>query len=317
LTRALIIGSAGQDGSYLSEQLAARGVEVVGLTRTGVAAPPGLVQPARVDLARADQVDALLASVAPTHLYYLAAHHHASSDAHAADLSLEFERSFEVHVQGWVHVLEALGRHAPGCRAFYAASSHVFGTPAEPVQSERTPFSPLSPYAISKAAGIDVARFYRGKGRHASVGILYNHESPRRRPQFVTQRIAAGAVRAAAGDPTPLELGDLSAVVDWGWAPDFTDAMWRITEQPQADDYVVATGEPHTVQDFCAEAYWAVGLEWRKFVVEKPSALSRRVAPLVGDASKLRTRTGWAPKVPFAELVRRLVEAARASGAKR
>ncbi len=208
----------------------------------------------------------------------------------------------------WVNVLDALRRHAPACRAFYAGSSHMFGRPAVSPQNETTPFAPRSPYAITKVAGAHVAALYRDRGMHVSVGILYNHESALRGPQFVSQRIVRGAKRAANDRTFELVLGDLSAVVDWGWAPDYVDAMVRILAQPAPDDYVVATGTPHSVQDFVASAFACAGVDWRSRVVEDPTIVKTKALPLVGDSTKLRARTAWAPTVTFEEMVKQLVQ---------
>ncbi len=316
MARALIVGSAGQDGRILSEQLREGGRDVIGLDR-GVltSTDASLALPASVDLGVRADVEALIAAAMPDEIYYLAAFHHSSEDAFETDLADLFRQSVAVHVDGWVNVLEAARTRSPRTRLFYAASSHVFGSPAEPVQNEATPFAPEGAYGITKAAGVGIARFFRARGLHVSCGILYNHESPLRPARFVSQRIAIGAVTAAAaaraGKPYTLELGSLSATVDWSWAADTTDAMSRIVRAPAPDDYVVASGIPHTVGDFCDAAFRAVGLDYRSYVTERPGRVTKRLAPLVGDAQKLRSATGWAPTVSFEEMVRRLVEAAR------
>lgn len=292
MKRAAIVGSAGQDGRLLSLRLANE-AEVVG------------VDVGDVDLANPAAAAAWVGRVAPDELYYLAAHHHSSEDA--PDDAAELRACTEVHLTSWVNVLDALTRHAPKCRAFYAGSSHMFGNPSETTQSETTPFVPRSPYAITKVAGAHVAALYRKRGLHVCVGILYNHESPLRGPQFLSQRVVNGAKRAARERGWKLPVGDLSAVVDWGWAPDFVDAMVRILAVEKADDYVVATGKPHTVQDFVAIAFECVGLDWRAHVVEDPGVVKARPPTLVGDATKLRSRTGWAPTLRFEEMVRTLV----------
>jgi GDPmannose 4,6-dehydratase len=187
----------------------------------------------------------------------------------------------------------------------------MFGRPKTPRQDESTPFAPANPYAITKVAGAHACALFRERhGLHVSVGILYNHESPLRGPRFVTSRIVRGAQMAARDPSYKLQLGALSAIVDWGWAPDYVDAMIRIVCQPVPDDYVIATGEPHTVQDFAAAAFGHLGLDWRVHV-EEDASIVRGVRPaempLVGDATKLRTRTGWEPSVTFDEMVKRLV----------
>lgn len=309
MKRAVVVGSSGQDGRILFERLSAEGA-VVGVDVSGVVQQDwvGAELPSGGDPTDARATDALIAAVQPDELYYLAAHHHSSEER--PDDGKELLACLDVHVRGLVNVLEALRRHAPACHVFYAGSSHMFGRPAAPTQSEETPFSPKNPYAITKVAGAHTCALYRERAEmHVSVGILYNHESPLRGPQFVTQRIVRGARQAAADPSYRLTLGSLSAVVDWGYAPDYVDAMVRIVRHPSPDDYVIATGEPHTVADFAAAAFGCLGLDWRAHVQEDPSRLKGATGTLVGDASKLRSRTGWKPTVSFDEMVKILVTA--------
>lgn len=292
MKRAAVVGCAGQDGRLLRERLS-READVIG------------VDVGDVDLSDPAAADAWVATVLPDELYYLAAHHHSSEER--PDPATELRACLRVHVTSWVNVLDAIARRAPACRSFYAGSSHMFGRPSISPQSETTPFRPLNPYAITKVTGANVAALYRERGLHVSVGILYNHESPLRGERFVSQRIVRGA-RAAARDPDyKLALGDLAASVDWGWAPDYVDAMVRIVDQPTPDDYVVATGQSHTVQEFVVKAFACVGLDWRANVVEDSRLLGAPALPLVGDAAKLRERTGWRPTRTFDEMVKALV----------
>jgi GDPmannose 4,6-dehydratase len=308
--RALIVGSNGQDGRLLFEErsksCAVVGLDVGSVNAHGVEA--GFV-PAPVDIHDPAAVRALVDRFAPDEIYYLAARHHSSEER--PDDASELLESSRVNFLALVNVLEAVRLQAPACHVFYAGSSHVFGNPTSRTQDETTPFSPKNPYAIGKVAGIHACALYRERHRvHASVGIFYNHESPLRAPKFVSQRIALGAKRASREPAFKLSLGSLAAVVDWGYAPDFVEAMTRIVAQPSADDYVVATGEPHTVRDFVEIAFRAVGLDWRNHVEEDAAIVKSQPGTLVGDASKLRARTGWTPSVTFEEMVRILVAAA-------
>lgn len=310
MTRTLIVGDRGQDGRILFEQRsksgAVVGIDVAGLRTAGL---QGLDLPSGVDIQDEAQIAELCAGFVPEEVYYLAARHH-SSEEHP-DEATELRECTRVHLLGFVSVLEAVRKRAPGCRVFYASSSHTFGHPTTPTQNESTPFSPRNPYAVTKVAGAHTCRLYRERyGMHVSVGILYNHESPFRGPLFASQRIARGARQAARDAEFRLKLGSLSAAVDWGYAPDFVDAMVRIVAQDRPDDYVVATGEPHTVRDFVEAAFGFVGLDWHAHVEESQAVAATSHGTLVGDASKLRTRTGWAPTVTFEQMVGILVAAA-------
>jgi len=309
MRRALIVGSGGQDGRFLFERLsedcAVLGLDVGTVTahRLGDAAPRD-----PVDVGSADAVGRLVEHLAPDEVYYLAAHHH-SSEEHPGEAQ-ELQACFGVHVMGLVHFLEAVRKHVPRARLFYAGSSQMFGQPSAATQDESTPFAPRNAYAITKVAGAHTCALYRERyGVRASVGILYNHESPLRGPRFVTMRIARGARQATRDPGFKLTLGSLAAVVDWGYAPDFVDAMVRIVRQPGADDYVIATGEPHTVRDFVEVAFGHVGLDWRAHVGEDPTLVRPARGTAVGDASKLRARTGWKPTIGFDALVKLLVDA--------
>ena len=305
---ALLVGSRGQDGTLLTALLAEAGVAVVGLDADGVSFTGRVFTgvPTSASVLDRDAIRALARAVVPDEAYYLAAHHHSSEQAD--DPAEEFARCSDVHVVGLVNVLEALRADAPRCRTFYAGSSHMFGNPCSPVQDESTPFAPRNAYAITKVAGAHACAVYRERyGMHVSVGILYNHESPLRGPSFITQRLVRGARQAAGDAAATLRVGSLSAIVDWGWAPDYVDAMRRIVAATGPDDYVVATGEPHTVREFANLAYAAVGRDYRAHVVEDTSIVKSALKkPLVGNAAKLRAKTGWQPTVTFAEMVKRL-----------
>ena len=291
---ALVIGSRGQDGSYLVEQLIASGRAVVGVSRE---------EP--IDLSDAAAIRSFVAEIRPAEIFYLAARHGSSEQGAPGEPSL-LEESFSTHVQGLVHFLEAMRFEVPDARLLYAASAHVFGSePAETPQSETTPLRPDSPYAITKAAGLEYCRYYRRRyDLHCSGAILFNHESPRRRPEFVSQRIVRGVAAIREGRSTELTVGSLSSIVDWGWAPDYVDAMIRIVRVERAEDFVVATGEPHTVADFVSAAFAAAGIDdWERYVREVPAKLLVPRKPLVGDATRLREMTGWKPTLRFEEMV--------------
>jgi GDPmannose 4,6-dehydratase len=296
----------------LFNRLAADGWQVIGLGR-GVsrASKYGLGYPVDVEDSRA--VSGMIAAGRVDAVFYLAAVHGSSEESQTLPDTDLLNRSWQVHVAGLANFLEALATRGTGS-LFYAASSHVFGDPTEEPQNEQTPFRPKSIYGLTKAAGISVCRYYREQRQvKASAGILFNHESPLRGPSFVSQKIAGAAARIASGSREELSLGSLDARVDWGYAPDYVDAMIRIVSLQSGDDYVVATGESHSVREFAELAFARVGLDWRDHVLEQRPGRARQHVRLVGDAARLRRVTDWAPSVSFSEMVSLLVDAALAS----
>jgi GDPmannose 4,6-dehydratase len=214
-------------------------------------------------------------------------------------------------VHGFGHLLQAIASAAPECRTFYAASSRVFGCAEVPFVDETTPFRPDDSYGVTKAAGILLADYYRRvHGIFVSCGILFNHESPLRGPQFVTQRVVRGLVAVARGEATHLELGNLDARVDWGYAPDYTRAMQAMLEAPVPADFVVATGATNSVRDLVEVAATHLGIDTSNVVIETGALLKRGAQGLRGNAARLRAATGWAPSVDFRTMVRILIDAA-------
>lgn len=310
---ALIIGAAGQDGRLLARLLLDRDYAVRGWIR-GELTAPAPCECAFVDLLDPASVEAELRKLPPDEIYYLAAFHHATEDVIELSAAELLRSSFDVHVLGLLNVLQAMEECCPHTRLFYAASSHVFGTPESEWQNEETPITPTSAYGISKAAGLQCCQLYRRqKGIFAAIGILFNHESSLRKPSFLSQKIVRGALRAQRDPAHRLMLGDLEARVDWGYAPDYVDAMFRILQLPEAGDFVVASGEMHTVREFAQAAFSALGLDWRRHVETDTSLLNRISHPLRGDSTKLRVATGWSTSVTFAQLVARLVHEAEAT----
>jgi len=289
-----VTGASGQDGSYLTELLSRRGYEVRGVDRGDV------------DLLDSAAVADLVREVAPREIYNLAS---PSFVPASWDEPVEVARLVAV---GLTVLLEAIREVDPAIRLFQASSAEVYGVPAETPQSEDTPIRPVSPYGAAKAYGnFIVAAYRRRHGLHAGSGILYNHESPRRSTDFLPSKVAQGVVAIAAGRQRELVLGDLDAQRDWGYAPDYVEAMWLMLQQDEPGDYVVATGELHTVQELVELAFARVGLDWRDFVRVDESLRRGQDYQLVGDASKARDRLGWRPTVGFEELVALLVDAAR------
>lgn len=297
--RCLIIGHKGQDGRLLTEQLQARGSEIRGIGRDDIA------------LGDRDAIAQLLALYRPDEIYYLAAFHHSSEEAHSLSDAELTRLSFAVHRDGIVSWLEEIARTNLPARVFYAASSHVFGRPDASPQNEDTPLQACNIYGASKAAGIEACHHYRrSHGTYVSCGILYNHESPYRSEKFVSQKIVRGAVAIQRGEQSRLILGNLDAAIDWGYARDYADAMTRILALPKPDDFIIATGETHTVREFADLAFAELGLSWQSYVDVQPSILQKDLPKLVGDSSKLRSHTGWHPTVNFPEMVSLMVKGA-------
>ena len=309
---ALITGITGQDGSYLAELLLEKGYRVVGMVRRASTENFERITHLRerIELRQADLLDQLslidlLRTVQPDEIYNLAAQSFVPTSWQQPVLTAEFD------AVGVTRLLEAVRLVASGARFYQASSSEMFGQVRETPQRETTPFYPRSPYGVAKAYGHFITVNYRESyGLYACSGILFNHESPRRGREFVTRKVSDGAARVKLGLAQELRLGNLGARRDWGFAGDYVEAMWRMLQQPKADDYVVATGESHTVRELVEIAFGAVGLDWREWVHEDPALLRpAEVERLVGDASKARRVLGWAPRVSFRELVETMVRA--------
>jgi GDPmannose 4,6-dehydratase len=311
--RALITGVGGQDGSLLAELLLDQGYEVFGVVRRDPEAYAANLSAAgnRVALLRADLLDrtslaGVLADIRPHEVYNLASPSFVPRSWDEPVLTAEFA------AVGVTSLLEAIREVDPQIRFYQASSSEIFGEPRETPQTETTPLAPVTPYGVAKAYGHFIVASYRRRyGTFGCCGILYNHESPRRPPDFLPRKVSRAAAAISLGLERELVLGDLSARRDWGYAADSVRAMWLMLQQAEPGDYVVATGQPHSVEELVECAFGAVGLDWREFV-RSDERLRRGAAELhdlVGDASKARSVLGWAPSVTFEELVSLLVAA--------
>jgi GDPmannose 4,6-dehydratase len=310
--KALITGITGQDGSYLAELLLDKGYEVHGLVRRSSSFNTWRIDAVRDrlilhygDLVDQNSLVRTLVSIAPDEAYNLAAQSHVK-------VSFEMpEYTANVTALGVMRLLDAVREAGLKTRVYQAGSSEMFGLVQETPQTEKTPFHPRSPYGVSKVFGHWIAVNYReGYGMHVSNGILFNHESPRRGENFVTRKVTLGVAAIKKGKSHELRLGNLDARRDWGFARDFVEAMWLMLQQEQPDDYVVATGETHSVREFCEEAFKCVGLDWKDFVkVDAKYFRPAEVDLLLGDPAKAKAKLGWQPKVTFKELVRLMVEA--------
>jgi GDPmannose 4,6-dehydratase len=310
--RALITGVTGQDGSYLAELLLEKGYEVFGMTRR--ASTENLERIGhlvdRVTLIQGDLLDphslaSALRESEPQEVYNLAAQSFVPTSWNQPVLTAEFT------AVGVTRLLEAIRAVDPAIRFYQASSSEMFGKVREVPQTELTPFHPRSPYGVAKVYGHYITVNYRESyGLYAVSGILFNHESPRRGLEFVTRKVTDGVARIKLGLTDELRLGNREARRDWGFAGDYVDAMWLMLQQDEPDDYVVAMGEEHSVQELVELAFGHAGLEWERHVVEDPRFMRpAEVDHLVGDASKARERLGWTPQTSFRQLVEMMVDA--------
>jgi GDPmannose 4,6-dehydratase len=310
--RALVTGITGQDGSYLAEQLIDKGYEVFGLVRR-LSSPNtknivhllDRIQLVDGDLLDQASLDHAVRVAEPNEIYHLAAQSFVAASFSQPVLT------GEVTALGALRLLEAQRRHADKAHFYQASSSEMFGRVSRTPQDETTEFHPRSPYGVAKVYAYWAAVNYRESyGLYVANGICYNHESPRRGHEFVTRKITDGVARIHLGLAKQIRLGTLSTRRDWGYAPEYTDFFWRSLQAPTPDDYVAATGEDHSVEEFVAAAFHAVGIEdWRPYVeLDRRYARPAEVDHLCGNASKARTQLGWEPKVRFPELVRIMVE---------
>jgi GDPmannose 4,6-dehydratase len=310
--RALITGITGQDGSYLAELLIEKGYTVFGMVRRASKDNFERIEHLlpRLVIKQADLLDQLslirmLEESRPQEVYNLAAQSFVPTSWTQPVLTAEFT------ALGVTRLLDAVRLVDPGIRFYQASSSEMFGKVRESPQTERTPFHPRSPYGVAKVYGHDITVNYRESyGLFACSGILFNHESPRRGLEFVTRKVTDAVARIKHGLQRELRLGNLDARRDWGFAGDYVQAMWLMLQQEAPDDYVIATGASHSVNELVQHTFEYAGLDWEKYVVIDP--IFKRPAEvdvLLGDASKARERLGWEPKVHFPELVRMMIQA--------
>lgn len=310
--KALITGITGQDGSYLADFLLDKGYEVYGMVRRSSTENFDRIAHIknRVILKQADLLDQmslteLMSDIQPDEIYNLAAMSFVPTSWTQPMLTGEFTAI------GVTRMLEAMRQVCPKAKFYQASSSEMFGKVREVPQNELTPFHPRSPYGAAKAYGHYITVNYR-ESYHlfAVAGILFNHESPRRGKEFVTRKISDGVAQIKRGLSRELRMGNLDAQRDWGFAGDYVKAIWMMLQQDQPDDYVIATGQAHSVQDFLEHAFSHVGLDWKKFVVQDPQFMRpAEVDQLLGDSSKARRILGWKPEVDFNKLVAMMTDA--------
>jgi GDPmannose 4,6-dehydratase len=320
--KALITGITGQDGSYLAELLLEKGYEVHGIVRRVALQDPThrMVRIAHLEgrihlhsgaLESYPSIYQVVSKVRPDECYHLAAQ---------SFVSYSFDDAFSTmntNINGTHFVLSAIKDLTPECRFYFAGTSEMFGKVEEVPQTETTRFHPRSPYGISKLAGYELTRNYReAYNMHASTGLLFNHESPRRGYEFVTRKITSGVAAIAAGKAKRLKLGNLEAKRDWGHARDYVVAMYEMVQKETPDDYVIATGETHSVREFVELAFGSAGLDWKQYIETDPDLYRpAEVELLIGDPSKAKRELNWRHEVSFEQLVAEMVESdCRAAG---
>lgn len=315
MKRALITGITGQDGSYLAEHLLSLGYEVHGIVRR-----VALEVPEQRFRRLTPILDRIVLHAGSMESYASIFHvisrnaydevYHLAAQSFVAESFADGFSTMTTNINGVHHVLAALQQLQPRCRFYFAGSSEMFGRVAESPQNERTPFHPRSPYGISKVAGYHLTVNYRESyGMYAAAGILFNHESPRRGHEFVTRKVTSSVAKIKAGLTRKLRLGNLDAIRDWGHARDYVKAMHLMLQQESPDDYVIATGEAHSVRELCELAFSVVGLDYRDFVeIDEQLRSPAEVEHLLGDCAKARRELGWAPQSTFAQLIREMVD---------
>ncbi len=313
--RALITGITGQDGSYLSELLLSKGYEVHGIVRRMALEDPlhrlwrlrHILDKITLHAGSMESYPSIfnvIETIEPDECYHLAAQ---------SFVSYSFEDEFSTistNINGTHYLLSSIKRKAPHCHFYFAASSETFGKVRETPQDENTPFHPRSPYGISKVAGFELTRNYReAYGLHASCGILFNHESPRRGHEFVTRKITSQAALIKLGKEKKIKLGNIQAKRDWGHAQDYVRAMWMMLQQKKPDDYVIATGKCHSVEDFLKKSFSLLKLDFRDYLeIDKTLYRPSEVMVLQGNYSKAERVLGWKPTITFEELIQEMVE---------
>jgi GDPmannose 4,6-dehydratase len=306
MLKALIIGSEGQDGSLLKLLLKEKGYEVWGLGRSQNEKPgENYLQ---LDLAgdNFEILEKFIIAQRPREIYYVAAFHQSSQENNAAGNFGFIDKSVRVNQTAFMRVMEICRTHHPGARIFYTSSSLIFSGAKQEVQNENTAPEPRCIYSVTKCASMEAAKFYRAAyDLFVSVGIMYNHESKFRNDYFLSKKIINETRELLSGKRDSITVGDLSATTDWGYAPDYAEAMWHTLQLPAADTYILSSGKGHQVKDWFEVLFKHLGKNWKESVKEDPSLIIRKKPVLIGDNSKLRS-TGWAPRVSFEEMVIRM-----------
>lgn len=309
MSKALIIGHTGQDGTYLWKLLSAKNYHLIGISsKTTLSSQNKNLQP--VDIRNFNEVEKMIKDYQPDELYYLAAVHQSSSDKQIKDGEL-FQKSIDINAKAFINFLEAVQLYSRQTKIFYAASSHIYGELSASIQDETTPLNANCIYGITKMTGVRACYFYRDNYNvFASVGIFYNHESPLRASKYVSKKIVETAVAIKHGLKDKLILGNLDHRVDWGYAPDYVEAAYRILKLKSPGDFVISNGATNSIQDFTEGVFNYLELDWKKYVEVDPNLITKKQKQnLTGNNQKLKNATGWVNSVTFSELIKILVNA--------
>jgi len=304
--KALIIGVNGQDGRILFDYLSNLNYRIIGVDKKNIKTV-GVKWDKKIDITNKSEVFELIKKIKPSEVYYLAAFHGSAQDKEN-NFYNDFKLSYEINVFALSNFLEAIRIFSVKTKIFYAGSSLIFGNCKTKKQNEETPYHPDSLYGLTKMDGVSLCKLYRRKFNIFAVsGILYNHESEYRTENFISMKIIKRALDIKRGLKNKLVVGNLSASVDWGYAPDYIKAMKEILNLKKADDFIIATGESHTVLDFVKVTFNYLKLDWKKFVFEDKNIIKEKRVVLVGDSTKLKTVTSWEPSVNFSEMIKKIV----------
>ena len=305
---ALVIGSEGQDGILLKRLLHSKGYQVYGVGRSDCRDFTGLGDYLTFDLEKDDfsPLVNLIRDKKPIEIYYIAAFHHSSQEIFTDDALNFIDKSVKVNQTGFIKVLEIVKEYSPLSHVLYTSSSLIYSGCADSIQTEQTVPEPRCIYSVTKCGAMEAAKYYRSAHNiFVSVGIMYNHESSLRKDHFLSKKIINESRLVKEGKIDSITIGDLSAVTDWGYAPDYVEAMWHILQLQSPDVFIISSGQPHTVQNWFEVLFKYLNLDWKKYVVEDPNMISRKKPILIGDNRKL-LKTGWSPAYSFDEMVLRI-----------
>jgi len=308
MKKAIIIGCLGQDGTLLYDYLLKKDYQIIGIDFNYIKTTYDY-SGERINITDKSCVEEIIKSFNPDEVYHLAAVHHSSEDCiQEANIEL-FNKSFEINVFSLIYFLEAIYKFSKKTRLFYAASSHIFGETDSFLNDESTPINPNSIYGISKATGLNICSFYRKEfSLFSSCGIMYNHESSLRSDKFISKKIVKSAILAQKSRVSTVAFGDLNAEVDWGYAPDYVDAMHKLLNIDYPENFIIATGEKHKVSEFIDIAFSYLGLDYKNYVREHKDVLKRKPVCRIGNPAKLMAATGWKPSLSFKEMIYRLLK---------